>query len=195
MDMKLPLRSKWFTWILAALFLVSLLFNFILLARSPGGAGNVSEEDFLSLTGAIEDGFSASGYQEILRKNNMDLTMALPQQAEDDTFDLRTKVFVYKNTEKNVVILLNVSYSDLPMPTEETWLASFDYTPNLLNSTKYLSGYDPDLPPIFLATHSFCYAGIHYTLTCFSDTATDILAQNELTQFSNALLSFIKNQK
>lgn len=195
MHIKLSLTNKWLKLIFVVLFVASLFLNFILLARNASGTRVVSKEDFVSLTKTIDNEFSVNGYQEILSKNGMDLMMALPLQSNDDTFNARTKVFVYKSTKENVVIMLEISYSNFPAPTKEEWFASFDYTPNFLNSTKYLSEYDPDLPRIFLATNSFRYLGICYTLTCFSDTATDILAQNELTKFSNNLLSFLKNQK
>lgn len=218
MDTKQAQNGKWRKILFAALLIVSLLLNLVLLARSAGtktvggeepvGAHDaaadsgsddtktVSGEEFAELTRTIDEGFQVDGYQEVLSKNNMELTMDLPMRSGDATFDKRGKVFVYKSAEKNVVIMMELSYSGLPTPKEEHWLASFGYTPAFLNSTDYLSEYyDPELPPIFLATSSFCYDGIYYTLTGFSDTAADILAENELTQFINALLSFLKEQK
>ena len=120
--------------------------------------------------------------------------MALPQQANDDTLPKRSKVFVYKGIDKNVVIMLGISYSEVATDLSEEWYASYDYSPQILNSADDLFGYNRNLPSALVCTNSFRLSGFNYTITCFSDNQSDMLAQNELTAFSNALLAFLSEK-
>lgn len=187
------LISKIKKYIVPCLLIVSLGFNISLLRfHRKTEMINITKEDFMSLVDLINNDFSVSDYVEILYKDNVELIMIPPQEAADLTLLDRSKVFCYKSTTKNVLIMLAVSYSSFPVPSSEEWFASFDYTTKLLNNPDRLSGYNPQLPSIFLCSNSFRYSGIYYTMTCFSDCSSDILAQNELTKFSNSLLSYIK---
>lgn len=68
-------------------------------------------------------------------------------------------------------------------------------SPQILNSADDLFGYNRNLPSALVCTNSFRLSGFNYTITCFSDNQSDMLAQNELTAFSNALLAFLSEKR
>ena len=82
---------------------ISLTTNVFLLQKiHKQGEPVVTPPTFYQLIDSINENFSYTGYNEILNHSN--LFMALPQQANDDTLPKRSKVFVYKGIDKNVVI-------------------------------------------------------------------------------------------
>lgn len=88
-----------------------------------------------------------------------------------------------------------ISYSEVATDLSEEWYASYDYSPQILNSADDLFGYNRNLPSALVCTNSFRLSGFNYTITCFSDNQSDMLAQNELTAFSNALLAFLSEKR
>ena len=83
---------------------ISLTTNVFLLQKiHKQGEPVVTPPTFYQLIDSINENFSYTGYNEILNHSN--LFMALPQQANDDTLPKRSKVFVYKGIDKNVVIM------------------------------------------------------------------------------------------
>ena len=90
------------------------------------------------------------------------LFMALPQQTNDDTLPKRSKVFVYKGIDKNVVIMLGISYSEVATDLSEEWYASYDYSPQILNSADDLFGYNRNLPSALVCTNSFRLSGFTF---------------------------------
>ena len=91
--------------------------------------------------------------------------------------------------------MTSVSYSEVATDLSEEWYASYDYSPQILNSADDLFGYNRNLPSVLVCTNSFRLSGFNYTITCFSDNQSDMLAQNELTAFSNALLAFLSEKR
>lgn len=173
---------------------ISLTANVFLLQKiHKQGEPVVTPPTFYQLIDSINENFSYTGYNEILNHSN--LFMALPQQANDDTLPKRSKVFVYKGIDKNVVIMLGISYSEVATDLSEEWYASYDYSPQILNSADDLFGYNRNLPSVLVCTNSFRLSGFNYTITCFSNNQSDMLAQNELTAFSNALLAFLSEKR
>ena len=77
--------------------------------------------------------------------------------------------------------MLGISYSEVATDLSEEWYASYDYSPQILNSADDLFGYNRNLPSALVCTNSFRLSGFNYTITCFSDNQSDMLAQNELT--------------
>ena len=108
---------------------ISLTTNVFLLQKiHKQGEPVVTPPTFYQLIDSINENFSYTGYNEILNHSN--LFMALPQQANDDTLPKRSKVFVYKGIDKNVVIMLGISYSEVATDLSEEWYASYDYYRN-----------------------------------------------------------------
>lgn len=151
------------------------------------------QDTYNSLVDEIINNFSIEGYTEILTEFNH--MLALPLEADDDDLLNRQKMFVYKNPDKDTIVILNISYSKQNNLTNE-WSASFDYLPNYFNNTnnQFSNSYHKDYPNTQIACNSFIFNQCNISIIAFSNDNSKNIAGEEVIAFSNNLISYLKNK-
>lgn len=153
----------------------------------------VDRSQYDEMIADIKENFKVEGYEEVAKDSI--IFMALPEEANFSDFSDRVKLFVYKGTKKDSVIMLEISYAEQTFLSEE-WYASFDYNPEYFNRKNSVFGSEtanPNIPEIQLCTNSFRLNGFHYTITCFAPNSEKLMAPNEITSFTNQLLKFLRD--
>jgi len=157
-------------------------------------------DNYSDIVDLINNDFKIEGYDEILHDKNFFL--ALPIESKETDLIGRQKLFVYKNPDKECIILLSVTASKYNnLHEKEEWSSSYSYYPMMFNNKEgeYKSSYSSVYPDVQVATNSFNLNGCHISLLSISnnyiinDKEIDTAAE-ELVNFSNNLLVFLENK-
>lgn len=193
------LKLKRNIFILVCIFLaISLISNIFLFINYDNSKVNNPEEislknynHYLEISKSIINNFSVTGYTEILGEKNHYLSV--PIEAKETDLIGRQKLYIYKNPSNNCIIYLSISASKSKYQNDEEWVASYNYEPKIFNDKEgiFKSSYNKSYPKIQMAANSFNYKGCNISIISFSNDTSPYLAAEELTSFSNNLLTFI----
>ncbi len=146
--------------------------------------------DFEKVVNNVKDNFVYNGYEEIMKDKSVVLALPLEYEKIDEAVDYLAlqKLFVYKNVEKGVIILLQITKT---WDDENSWNHSLSYS-----STQYINleeGMIVDKPEVEVGAYSFTYEGYNYMTIGLSESESEdsYLATTELVGFNNELISFI----
>ena len=147
-----------------------------------------AQAEFEALVKDVNENFIYDGFKEILKDKSVELLLPLEYEKIDETAAYFQKLFVYKNEDKGVIIILQITESQSP---ENSWNHGMSYGPD--EYTGYDEGSDADMPEVEMGAYSFTYDGYNYMSIglCESDPEDAFLAKSELIAFNNALIDFI----
>ena len=158
---------------------------------------NVQEriEAFDQMTAEIKGEFTYGDYREVMQDETllMGLPAEYPQISESGiVLDLQ-KLFVYTDSDTGTTIMLQVTLDPYSDASRGEWHSSMGYTPETFNSQNgYYGVYNDKSPDITVGGNGFSYQGICYSIIAFSRHGTQPNALEAMTDFSNALIKFIK---
>lgn len=149
-----------------------------------------SLDEFESFYSHIKDNFTYDGYEEIMKDKSVVLALPLEYKKVDEAVDylVLQKLFVYKNEEKDVIILLQITDSQ---DTEDSWNHSLTYSPMDFNNPE--TGAVLDIPEIEMGAYSFTYEGYNYMSIALSGSKQEnpYFVTEELLAFNNEFINFI----
>lgn len=184
------------------LLIVSVFFNmyfsYLISSHSKNDQDDTYSENLINfnqISNLIIKEFAINDYKEILHENNH--MLALPLQSKDKDLLSRQKLFIFKNKEKETVIMLNISASKYNLSSNNEWNHSVDYLPDIFNSNsgKFKDSFAPQFPEVQMATNSFNFNGCNISLISFSNNSEKNVASEELMTFSNSFIEFIEKNK
>lgn len=146
--------------------------------------------EFEAIVNNIMDNFTYDGYEEIMKTKSVVLALPMEYEKVDEAIDYLAlqKLLVYKNVERDVIILLQITKSQ---DAENSWNHSLSYSPAEYNSQE--KGTAIDISDVEVGAYSFTYEGYNYMSVGLSDSKPEEfqLAATELVGFNNVLITFI----
>lgn len=149
-----------------------------------------SRVGFETVVNNVKDNFTYDGYEEIMKDKSVVLALPMEYEKIDEAEDYLAlqKLFVYKNVDKGVIILLQITENS---NVEDCWNHSLSYSPMEYNNPE--KGVIVDIPEIEVSAYSFTHEGYNYMSIGLSESEQEdpYLATTELIGFNNELISFI----
>lgn len=140
--------------------------------------------------------FSYDDYEELMQGKQSHV-LALPLESEiidpNENFIANQQLFVYKNKNSKAILLMQIT----PTKCDNEWNSCLDYSSDLFNAVNSIYGgeYNPNIPNVQFAFHSFSFEGCHYSILCLSPDIEIVegggYAATELTGFTNELIQFL----
>lgn len=148
--------------------------------------------EFEAVVKNVNENFMYDGYEEIMKNKSVVLALPLEYEKIDEAIDYLAlqKLFVYKNVDKDVLILLQITKS-AGEENSNSWNHGLSYSPMEYNNPE--KGTVVDMPEIEVGAYSFSYEGYNYMSIGMAgiDPEKLDLATTELIGFNNELIRFI----
>lgn len=191
-------RKRWL-YVLFGLLAIMVVVVVIILALNykSNGTDNVQKriEAFDQTIARIKDEFTYEDFDEVMQDKT--LFMGLPAEYHQVNelgivLDLQ-KLFVYMDSDTGTTIMLQVTLDPYSDVSRGEWYSSIGYRPEAFNSQDgYYGVYNEKVPDITVGGNGFLYQGISYSIIAFSQYGTEPDALEVMTDFSNALIKFVK---
>lgn len=153
-----------------------------------------SVEEYTEIVEEIKNGFTYGEFIEVMGDETH--ILALPAEYEQIEqngifLDLQ-KLFVYKSTDDGIIILLQVVLNPFA-DSEDHWISSMNYNSMTFNSveSKYGKFFNEKIPDVEIATNSFSYHSVDYSITVIAEENESQEAATTLIDFCNTFIPFI----
>lgn len=158
-------------------------------APASAGEPDYRLDDFRRKVEKLRSKFQPAPYTELIGESNHTLVVpegvAGRQDLGLDGLYARQQMFVYKNKESGIVIIMSLSAASSRKSGKE-WKHSSDYVSGYYNAKegKYADSYDPGFPAADMASYSFEAEGVSVELIALSHAGDSNTLVTELASFT-----------
>lgn len=146
-------------------------------------------EEYDEIVEEIKNGFTYDGFIEVMgdKTHMLGLPMEYEQIEQNGIFLDMQKLFVYKSTDNGIIILLQVVLNPF-IESKDRWISSMNYNSMTFNSIDSMYGefVNEKIPTVEIATNSFSYHNVDYSITVIAE-------ENELDEATTTLMDFCNN--
>ena len=153
-------------------------------------------KNYNKIVNAILYDFNLEGWKEIIGKNGSIVVVPDKVAGKQDGLNsiyAKQKNFIFKNSDKGVVILLNISATE--EGNESKWHASIGYDPIFHNSkvNRFKDSYSANMPNSEVYLYNFAMKGCNINIVAISENPKGVSAYTvtEAARFSEKIAELI----